>query len=175
MKKVLKNKNGFTLLEIILGIALSLIIMGAVISAFVLGANSNNAANEAYASKSIATMIVERVKNEVRYADTVTIYSDDASAPKTDGVYCIYQQNGAFYERNGSSGVYSILPGQLENGFSCALLFTKTSDRSIGLEVRIMKNGNELYKTQTAVYINNLISSSVGGTQGSSIAFTKIY
>lgn len=173
MIKFFKANRGFTLIELIVTMAIAIPVMLAIMSAFSLGSGFLKQSNDIYSAQSIANIIGQRIQTELRYADSVNIYADEGGlpSPRSSTSKYIYQKNGSMYLSTGD-GTPTVFPVSSEV-YACSLMFYGSgSDQTIGIDIKISSGGKQLYETKTSVLVNN-ISGVANGFDASKKPITK--
>jgi prepilin-type N-terminal cleavage/methylation domain-containing protein len=169
---VLRKKKGFTLVEIIITMAIFGIVTASIYSIFYFTLKVNNADNISYIAQSDAQLIMIKIQNEIRYANTLVI---DSNLPSNfiSGTKYIYNSNGSIMKNTGTSDDDSVPFITGSKDFSYSITFSKKSSKSVDVKVSVLKNGINIYNLETSIYINNLISTNISGTsQGNAIEYT---
>lgn len=166
--KVRHSRSGFTLIELIVALAVSVIVMTSLISIAVLTYKSCSACEKQSGAQNLAVLTLERIQNSVRYKGTVIIYSDPEDIPSSDTDSSIYYDPA---ENGINIGSNTYLKGAF-SAYNCVLTFSNSSSAPNNLlEVEITitdKKGNTLYSTVSSIY---LLNGKVSGTSGKAITF----
>ncbi|OJU09227.1 MAG: hypothetical protein BGN88_04220 [Clostridiales bacterium 43-6] len=147
-----QHKNGFTLIELIVTLAITVLILGVILSMFSFMTNSNKDVNDNLNIQSTAQNIVETVKSELQNASQVTLSTNLVPGTGLDGEYYIFQRNNILYKKVGQA---SETPISASSEILCNMTFTK-SGNILGITVNMLKSGASVYKLSTTVFINNL-------------------
>lgn len=99
----LKNDDGFTLLEVVISIAVLSIISGFILQMFIVSANANNTAKDMDLARELSKAIIENVKASDSYDEAMELYN-----LKDGGSYILF--NSMWEE------VYSISIAEYELG-----------------------------------------------------------
>lgn len=166
--------GGFTLVELIVAMAIFVPLMATIIGLFIFATNIFTRTNDRFFAKELAVVIVQRIENNVEYADTMTIAADKTAVSFDSSKKYMYLSDGSYCE---SSGVTEScrLPAGTDGSygsFICKLEFTRQSDRTLGVYIEIDKNGANLFSTNTDIYSNNMLSSNIQGSSGTAVEYT---
>ena len=172
MCMILREKKGFTLVEVIITMAILGIVAAAINSIFYFTLKINKADNDSYIAQSDAQIIMQKIQNEIRYANTLVI---DSCSPSNfiSGIKYIYNSNGSIVKNSGISLDSAVPLTAGSKDFSYSITFSKNSSKSVGVKVSVFKNGTNLYNLETSIHINNLISTNVtGASEGGAVEYT---
>ena len=178
-----KEKNGFTLIELIVTLAILTIVMSVVVSMFSFITSTNQSTKDNFNAQSTAENIIGMIKAELQYSSSVSLRNNYDPGVGLDGENYIYLKNNIIYQKIGKSPEKSISPTSL-NDISCVLSLTISGPMTIDISINIMKNNVTLYSLKTSIYMNNLTvavtTSAQSGTtasgilQGNAIVYSKI-
>jgi len=167
-----KIRNGFTLMEVIITLAIMSILGIAISQMFNSTYRTNTSINDSAEYQADAQIIMEKIQNELKYANYVAI---DLNAPTgiASGTKYLYVSGGIPEKNQGASLSDAVPIVSLKTGFTSVLTFKQSISKSVEIIVDIFKNGTKVYTLDTNVNLNNMISNSVSGlAQGSSIKYT---
>jgi len=166
------RKSGFTLIEIVVTLAVASILAAMIFQIFSSVYSVYRKINDMAEYQSYAQVIMIRIKNELKYADSVTI-ENDIPASIVPGNRYIYVTDGTPQLNVGNSSSDAVSIAKLSSGFSAELIFTKSSDKSIRVSVSIKNKGTIVYNLDADVYLNNIVNDSISGSsQGLVIRYT---
>ena len=113
--KDVKSNKGFTLIELMAALAITVILLGAIASIFAFGSNLSNSSQREFAEHSEALELQNQIKNQILYASNLTIYvspgqiNDSYLPPPVEGT-CMYF--GTYQvSTGGSSAIYAVASG----------------------------------------------------------------
>jgi prepilin-type N-terminal cleavage/methylation domain-containing protein len=184
--KTLKNNSGFTLIELIVTIAVAAILMGAITGVFIFGNNLVNITRSKFNEHSAALELENQIKSQVMYAKDLTIYSDaplinstDPTKQPTEGT-CLYfgtyqGSSPAVYSSGGNSGTTG-LATKTKNitaptffmqgafvGYNCTVSFNSTAGGSaLAVTVTITKSTSDSYTLTQTIPLSNIGSGASG-------------
>ena len=167
-----KVKNGFTLIEMIITLAIMSILGVAISLMFNSTYRINTSINNNAEYQADAQIIMQKIQNELKYANSITI---DSIAPTgiASGTKYLYVSGGIPEKNQGASFSDAVPLVSLKTGVTTVLTFKQSSSKSVEIIVDILKNGAKVYTLDTNVNLNNMITNSVSGTtQGLSIEYT---
>ncbi len=166
LRRRLKTHAGFTLIELVVAIAISAIILVCFASVFILTYKSFNGNTSAADAQNLAMLTVQKIQSETRNCQTLTINTSQTSnASGTKQLYFDTKNNGI------SVGGNTYLAETFKN-YVCTLTFSGTGTDLLGLAIKISDNyGHQLYQTSTSVYLNDKEAIS-GAVSGGYIVYT---
>ena len=168
---MIKIRNGFTLIEIIITLAIMSILGIAISQMFNSTYRINTSINNSAEYQADAQIIMQKIQNELKYANSITI---DSIAPTSivSGTKYLYVSGGIPEKNQGASFSDAVPLVSLKNGFTSVLTFKQSSSKTVEIIVDILKNGTKVYTLDTNVNLNNMILNSVPVSQGLSIEYT---
>jgi len=168
---LINRKHGFTLIELIVTIAIMSIIGGIVSQLFTSTYKINNFVNDNSDYQTTSQIIMQKIQNELKYANSITIDVNSPTTINADKKY-IYVSGGNPVKNEGSSLSDAVSIASLQTGLSANLTFKKNSIKSVEITVDLLKNGVKVYTLDTVIIANNLITSTVSGSEGQAIEYT---
>jgi len=156
VKKTRKPHAGFTLIELVVAMAISAILLGSLASVFILTYKSYDANTSQAQAQNLALLTVQKIQSEVRTCSCTTICkteTDISAVPTNDNftytpIYYDSQNHGI------DIGGNTYLAGTFKN-YGCILNFSCTAPTAnlLNLTVNITdSSGNTLYSTSTSIY-----------------------
>ena len=177
MFKKLKSRKGFTLIELLVVFAITGIVMVVIVGIMSIGLNLFDRSNKTGSAHSMALLLTEKIEQEVRFADTVTVLAALPSTPALGTYYLYFNTNGTNSTQTGlrrQYGVavdYTYLGGSFR-GLTCAVNFKGSGAKTLNVDIYITdSNGSGIYHTNTDILINNL-KTQVLTANGSVLAYT---
>ena len=181
-------RAGFTLIELIVVIAIMAIGFASVVSMLLSGTTAFNKVNVQTRDRYVAMMVTQSIEKELRYATAVTLYDPPSGAAQpTDRPYRIRTVGGRVMRTLPGGGAETALDGQedLPATYSVTASFVRTSDKTVGVIVTVSDSSRDLakypaYTTTTSLTIENLIATSnqvillpAGATVAAAAAYVK--
>jgi prepilin-type N-terminal cleavage/methylation domain-containing protein len=178
----MKNKNGLTLVELIVTLVIMGIVFGGIVSAFMLGSNLFNSASSKFDEHNAALSLTQKIQNEVTDAKTVAIYSDTSymgTAAEADKLY--FDTTVATPDERGlvtvSAGGSSAFMQGAFAGYDCTVTFIRVDVATLGVSVTIkrQKDASDSYAVSTNIALANVAvaKGTIGGvSSGGVIGFT---
>ena len=170
--KRLNNKRGFTLIEMIVSMAILGIIMIGIISFFQFGNVMNVKDNEQYIIQSDARLDIDKIISEIKYANEIYLVDvkPTASEQVSSTYSYVYIDNGkvfiSIYVQENGSRINTILKGTYigsESNFSKDVVSTD----SLIIQLSSQYN-SQTYKVDSTIKLQNLnLSSPASSVQGS--------
>lgn len=160
VRRMFCKRSGFTLIELIVAMAIATIVMTAIVGIFLITYRSYDESSMRTDAQNIAVLVLQKINGSVRYRDTVTIYSDKSAVPATElPIYFDSSTNGIKF------GDDTYLDGSLKR-YNCIFEFSndnysadyqdKTKNNLLKIKVTITdKTGKALFKTTGSVYLLN--------------------
>ena len=179
MYKFIKQQKGFTLVELIVVIAIIGVLMTSIIGVFMFGVNLYNSSNDSYMARTTAQIVLQKIQNDITYAQSVMVNSTNTSdASKVTGTNYLYSSNGSLILKNGSTVSDTFPVGSMASSYGCSVSFDVSSTKSVDIIININKGGNIIYTINTTIYIvglesasNNVIDDNTGSSVGTEIAY----
>lgn len=195
MKKHLKNRQGFTLIELVVVLAITSIVLVAIGGIMVFGNNIVKNTNYKFDEHTMALLLEQKIKNTVQNSTSLTIYSDSTATTlntckSTYNSYVYFGTNlpggsavnsGLVISYNGSVSVFQ--QGRFTY-YPVTVSFKETSAAVLHVTISIYNNANanDNYTLNTDIPINNIgrgftsasITDNTGGNPngGALIGFT---
>lgn len=181
-------RAGFTLIELIVVIAIVAIGFASVVSMLLSGTTAFNKVNVQTRDRYVAMMVTQSIEKELRYATAVTLYDPPSGATQPADRPCRIRTVGGRVMRTlPGGGAETALVGQedLPATYSVTASFVRTSDKTVGVIVTVSDSSRDLakypaYTTTTSLTIENLIATSnqvillpAGATVAAAAAYVK--
>lgn len=178
MKKRLRATHGFTLVEVLISIAVSMIILVAATNLLVAGFNMYNQTSLLSQAHTLGMVTEQKITNEVIYATGVSIAPASVSALNA-GVHSLYLSADARLARDtGTAGGanthdYNYYAGYY-TGLSLAITYSKSPAGALHVDIKVLdkKSGSLLYEPQTDIVINNGAVDTSAAASGPAIAYS---
>ena len=171
-------RAGFTLIELVVVMAVTAVVMSALVGLFVIAGNTAAHQNLVTDAHTAAIQIEQQIETRTRYADSVNLYVDGAAAGAatptdttgTNAYLCIGGSNNNALAVNTYSGTAWPSTDFSPTGsakLTFALKFEKTADASVQITITVKDKttANMLYTVSTDLHFDNLAlsgTSSVG-------------
>jgi prepilin-type N-terminal cleavage/methylation domain-containing protein len=148
--KTLKNNSGFTLVELIVTIAIAGILMTAIGSVFVFGSNMVNTTQSKFDEHSAALQLQNNIKTKVQYADSLKIYksASDTVTAFANNTHNLYFSNGLISD---GASLQSTMAS-----YSYIVIFSGIGTTVLQVNVTINKTGSDSYTLNQSVPLPNL-------------------
>ena len=185
----LKNNSGFTLVELIVTIAIAGILMTAIGSVFIFGSNLVNTTQSKFNEHSAALALENKIKAQVQFANALTIYTDPSQLSSVAETNSIYFGTNPYVSGGTSNNCGLVIKNSSNTsvfmqggfiGYSCSVTFTKVSGTALGIKVVItnLKDADDAYTLLQTISLSNFgtgvsgSAASIGGqTSGTLIGF----
>lgn len=162
-----KSKRGFSLVELVVVVALLAIGLGVVTTALISGVNAYNKISVQSQDRQVASIISQEIENELRFSNAVLLFDPATqSAPADHNV--IKTINGLVHIINADTSS-QLMSGQtdLPTTYVVSLSFSQTTLSAVDLTVTVSDTGRDLdtfppFETTTSMYIFNLPGESGG-------------
>ncbi|ADU26365.1 PulJ/GspJ family protein [Ethanoligenens harbinense] len=191
MKKHLKNRQGFTLIELVVVLAITSIVLVAIGGIMVFGNNIVKNTNYKFDEHTMALLLEQKIKNTVQNSTSLTIYNDPSFLSSCTNGYLYFDTTpsggtaNAALIINPKSGAPEIAfqKGYFK-GYTVTVSFKETSAAVLHVTISIYNNANanDNYTLNTDIPINNIgrgftsasITDNTGGNPngGALIGFT---
>ncbi len=188
MLKTIKSNKGFTLIELVVTVAIMGIALTAICSVIVLGFKINNNTQSKFNENTAAIFIQNKIKAQIQYSQSLSVYSDPSKLSQ------VTESNSLYY------GTYPYVAGAISNlgvvvnrsapymsgtlnGYTCSVTFKFVSTTSITVTVNIisLKNATDTYTlSQTIHFINmdgsiNKVNDQSGGVSNPTLIGFSLY
>lgn len=167
-----RKKNGFTLIEIVLAMAILSLVVMAVYNFLLAGNRTFYSGSNQYDAQSEMRMVSDYIIKNTRFASDISLQSSLDSPLDVDYNY-MYVNNGLLtnYSTNGSTHIMQQTGGHI-NSSSFTLT---TTNRKIMMNISLSKNsGDRTYQLQTNTEIPNMSLKGVSiATSGTVIKYSK--
>lgn len=166
MCKALKNKKGFTLVELIASIAIIVVVLAVISGIFTFSLNVYTTSMDNYMARTTSQIVMQKIQNEIKYSNSVSV---DSTLPSTlnAGTNYLYSSSGSLIISSGTSIQDTFPDASKAAQYNCSVSFTASSAKTVDVTITITKNSKTLYTTTTSIFILGLINGAVGGTIGS--------
>lgn len=167
---MLKNKKGFTLIELVVVLALLTMLSGILTGIMMSVFKVNNTSTDLSFAQIKAQYTLERIVDQIKYASAVDIQS---GLPGTFGEDTYYLSAESGFIKAKSSSTDAILsPDPIDPDFAYSVTFAKENAKVVAIDVSVWKNGSIIYSAQSSVFVNNLsLNNITGAASGNCIAF----
>jgi prepilin-type N-terminal cleavage/methylation domain-containing protein len=166
-----KPRAGFTLIELIVAIAISTIILGAITSIFVLTYKSYDSNTSQADAQNLAALTIEKIQTEVRASNIVYMCKDSSDISGLPFNDDDYTYTPIYYDATNSGidiGGNTYLAGTFKN-YVCNLTFSSHTGRLLDLYVNITNSsGATIYQTSTSIYLTQ-DGAQISGLSGNAI------
>jgi prepilin-type N-terminal cleavage/methylation domain-containing protein len=163
-----KNKSGFTLIEVIISLAILSIVLGTAYSINLFGLKSYSNSNERSDNQFSVRMASDFITRKLRYADNVSISNIETLPSKENGFYYLFVQNGQIKFFDGNTEVQ--IPG-VSDASGYTLNFEKKLNTMNVVNFKVGKSGTSSYDITTEVSSLNQNLTTISGTTGNLIKF----
>lgn len=163
MYKFIKQQKGFTLVELIAVVAIMGVLMISIVGVFMFGVNLYNTANDSYMARTTAQIVLQKIQNDITYAQSVTVNSTNTpDASKVTGTNYLYSSGGSLILKNGSTISDTFPSGSMAASYGCSVTFDVSSTKSVDIIININKGSSTIYSINTSIYIVGLEGASNG-------------
>ena len=168
----LKKNRGFTLLELIITIAISGVILSVIFSIFGSIYQLTNTETNLSQTQISAQMVMDKVKTQIRFANMLDI--EPGSPPVTlnpNYIYIYVPSDGAIHQKTTLSDQI-ISPSPATGAYTYSLSFAPVNTKVLQINLSVLSSNVVMYKYSSNILINNLISNNItGASSGSYISF----
>jgi len=166
LRKILKDKRGMTLLEVLVAFTISLIILGAAFALIVPSLKNFSYNSKLADAKNTSALIVSNIQNKVQFAKSVEI-KDGTYSPSGTGTGVIYQQADLanpnviklMLKSKTSTTGNDLLSSAFFDELKYDIKYTVATGNTSGLEVKIVVTQigrtNPIYTTTSTIPILN--------------------
>jgi len=168
-----KRNKGFTLIEVVVTIAIVGILSAGFVSILPTLYNSTNNSNYLSEAQTVAKMIKDNLEGELRYADAIDIKSSLPSPLVQDYEY-IYISSGKIYKNSLGGTAQSISPAPGFNEYSYSISFAPENAKVLKVDLVIYINSKQVYSVSSKIFISNLGAKSITGVNpGNCISYQQ--
>lgn len=161
---MLKRENGFTLLEVVITVAIAGIVFLAIASFSILAARLNTAANDLGKAQHFAQITMQAIESELRFAKSLDIKTGMPNSPKEDEHYIFLKDGGIFKKFGEYESDYIASPLGFED-YTLSVTFSPANEKVINVSISVVKNAKSVYTLKSNIQVNNLIFLSITGEQ----------
>lgn len=174
MKYFLKSKKGFSLIELLVTIAILSIAMTAITGILTFGYNMYNNANLLHDAHALATLTEQKIEAEVLYAGTLHI-DTTYNASLASSISTLYFSSGRLAKDTGTAAGtnthnYAYQAGAYTE-LNCAAVFSSASPGTLRVNLTVTKGTSTLYQIQTDIQLVNMSGQSLTGS-GPAVEFS---
>lgn len=169
---MLKQKKGFTLVELIITLAIASAIMISFIMLFQNASNLSFSSNQLATAQNFAKQKSDFIANTLRYANTAQL---SKTTPNTLGITnnYLYLKNGKVYISYFGDPEEEIYNTSDYPKYRFDFKLTKTGSDLMQFELFVFYEGKEIYRTKSEIFMENLIGNSIMGEEnGVCLIFT---
>ena len=159
---MLEKKDGFTLIELIISLSITVMVSLALISLFFVGARLISKSNDLEKAQTLATAYLRVIDNQLKYATSMNI---ESGAPEitNDNQYFIYISDGIISKISHDSTAEPLVSPAGNSGYSYDIGFSPVNKHVIRVEIAVNKHDKRVYSSSAEIHINNLLSKSITG------------
>ena len=157
-----KNNKGFTLIEVVVSIAISSIILVTVGAALPYVFKMNYKANNISQAQILAQTVINKIENDIRYADSLTIESGSPLSPQANTLY-IYDNAGGKIQRRNTSGSIEDMSPEFPDLFTYGISFTNVNGKIVCVTVKVYFKTEMIYTMDSNILVNNLGPDNITG------------
>ena len=158
-----KRQQGFTLLEMIVVMAVTSILLVSIVGIIQVNDNLVKKSSTQIDAKTLALTIQDCIRDKLKFAEYIQVGDEKEEKIKIDGVEMSAESifidtvegESSLKHRGTVSKVRSLVEGVLMEGLEPTISFYEVSDRAIGLQVKIKKDKVMQYKLDTVIEILN--------------------
>lgn len=171
---MLKKKSGFTLVELVLALALAGVVMVTGIFLVQYFTGMHNQAGNLSQAQQLAKTQLELIETELRYAYTVNIGSTVPT--ELDEYYaCLFVKDGKILRKDPGYTGPVLSEAGFEN-YEYTLRFSAESEKMLKTEIWVKQNGKELFYTYASFFVSNLLGEkTIAGGPGNTIVYEKTF
>lgn len=166
---MLRGKKGVTLIELAVTLAIAGIVFLGLMWAFSFSSRINRNASELNTAQNLVKTKMEVLESSLRYADQCIIF-DEVPADLTDGLLYIYNQNGTILTAADGTDPSPISPDRGFEAYSYILYFSPANEKVLRISLAMWKGEEQIYSITSDIFLNNLPSAGITGSQQGSCA-----
>ena len=168
---MVKKNKGFTLIELIVTIAIAGIIFSTLISIFPLFTRLNITADDLAQAQELAQMKLKAIESQLQFANTLKIESGLPDT-RSDTYHYLYVNAGKIKIISNGSAAAALTSDRSFEDYNYTVNFSPVNAKVIRVDLTVLKNEQQLYKISSDLYVNNLITENItGGTNGSCVTY----
>lgn len=158
MKKHFKNRKGFTLIELVVVLAITSIVLAAIGGIMVFGNNIVKNTNYKFDEHTMALLLEQKIKNTVQNSTSLTIYSSPSPLPTSGGYIYFGASPTGLVIKPSDSGSVSVFQQGRFTYYPVTVSFKETSAAVLHVTISIYNNANanDNYTLNTDIPINNI-------------------
>ena len=173
-RRGLKKSAGFTLVELIVTLALVALVIAAALPLYAMVTRFNTTADELAQAQNFAQTKLIIIENELRYASTVNI-EETVPGSFDDTLKYMYAQGGVVKSKVPG---FEPRPMTSDLGFedyTYSLRFYAAGARVIRAELTVYRSDRQVHRIRSDIYASNLFSGSVtGAAQGTCVSYLPL-
>jgi prepilin-type N-terminal cleavage/methylation domain-containing protein len=166
-----KGKKGFTLIELVVSLAVSSLLLLVLFSFSTIAFRMNKGINHYSQAQNVAQGYLQTIESQLRYANNLNI---EHSAPDefNESMRYIYSIDGEVFKKNAGGNADSLLPNLYNGEYNIDLNFKAVNSKVVEISLAVFNNTTKLYSITSKLHINNIISGSITGeSQGSCVSY----
>ncbi|MFT8889639.1 MAG: prepilin-type N-terminal cleavage/methylation domain-containing protein [Ethanoligenens sp.] len=154
------NRNGFTLIELIVVMAITSIIMAALVGVFVFTGNMANQTSLAADAQTAAIQVEQQIELGTRYATAVGVYPDNTGIGSAFSHYFYLDAaHPASLSQKANSNTPTLFTPTGASRLCLSLAFSTVSNNTVSVTIKVSPKGNTanvLYMLQTNLFFQNV-------------------
>ena len=169
----MNKKRGFTLIELIVTIAIVSILIAALVPIFPMVTRIGETSNDMTQAQNLAKLQIQCIENELRYAKEVNIETS-LPASLTQGYRYIFLNSGLINKQIYGYSAENIITGLAFDGYTYNISFAPVNSKVLEINVSVIKDAEQIYNISSKLHLNNIINTSITGAAQSSCVSYKI-
>lgn len=163
-----KNKKGFTLVEVVVALAISGLLFVFIASFISIVSNYKSNAVDLSQAQNLAQQVFLEIEGQLRYAQTVNILSGPPESFNTELNYIFLSGGDIVSVRNGGSAA-SMSPLKGSGEYSYNINFVNTDFHMLQINLTVKNENKVLYTATSTINIQNLGNLPITGSQRGSV------